>query len=612
MKVNSPAFVVLNKTGAELARKIASHVSGAEVHGLKARLSDVDLSFEKTADHLRNLFSEDRAIIAVLSAGIVIRALAPLLVDKTKEPPVLIISEDGKSVIPLLGGHFGANELANIISDFLNIKPSITTAGDARYGVAIVNPPVGWRVANREVAKPIMAALLNDEPVSIVNKTSDSINIDWLSDFKFSLSGNCAKRIIITHLSFTGKSTDLVLAPGVLAVGIGCERGVSSESILDFVTLVFKKFKLNKYAIACIATIDIKEDERAILDLANLWEVPLRLFDAPILENETPRISDRSDYVFAAVGCHSVCEASALAAAGPDAELIVTKQKRDGITCAIALSPDIILPEKVGRARGRLAVIGIGPGLNDWRVPEATNEISRATEIVGYKLYLDLLGPLIDDKNRYDYPLGEERDRVAKALSLAAEGKEVALISSGDAGIYAMACLVFELIEHGFMGNIRPEWLRIDVHVVPGISALQAAAAKIGAPLGHDFCVISLSDLLTPWKVIETRLERAAEGDFVIALYNPVSMKRRKHLGFARDIILNYRSKETPVVVAKNLGRKDENTNVITLKELNADNIDMMTVVLIGSSQTRLLADNNGKTYVYTPRGYINKKENYI
>ena len=611
MKFNAPAFVVLNKTGAKLARKLVPHVHGAEVHGLKARVCDVDYSFEKTVDHLRKLFSDGRAIIAVASTGIVIRALAPFLADKTEEPPVLVVSDDGKSVVPLLGGHFGANDLAIILSNFLNVRPSITAAGDTRYGVALDNPPVGWRVVNREAAKAIMAALLNDEPVYVVNETLDSVDVNWLSNFNFSLSENTAKKIIITHSNGRKRGPDLILSPGVLAVGIGCERGVSPDSLVTFLSSIFKKFNLSKYAIACIATIDIKEDEEAILNFANSCEVPLRLFEAAVLEKETPRVTEHSDYVFSTVGCHSVSEASALAAAGTNAKLIVPKQKHDGITCAVALSPDIIKPEKVGRGRGRLAVIGIGPGFNDWRAPEATNEVSRATEIVGYKLYLDLLGPLIEHKNCHDYPLGEERDRVAEALRLAAEGKEVALVSSGDAGIYAMASLVFELIEHGVMGNIRPEWQRIDVHIVPGISALQAAAAKIGAPLGHDFCTISLSDLLTPWKVIENRLERAAEGDFVIALYNPVSNKRQKQLRFARDIILNYRSKETPVVVAKNLGRKEEKIDIVTLNELKADNVDMLTVILIGSSQTRLLSISNGRSYVYTPRGYRNKKENF-
>jgi cobalt-precorrin 5A hydrolase/precorrin-3B C17-methyltransferase len=374
---------------------------------------------------------------------------------------------------------------------------------------------------------------------------------------------------------------------------------------------VFKKYQLSKQAVACIATIDIKENEVAIRTAADLWEVPVRLFEGAVLEKETSRVSDPSDYVFETVGSHSVSEASAIVAAGPEAELIVPKQKNKGMTCAVALSQHIIKPEKVGRGCGRLAVIGIGPGCDEWRAPEATNEIARATEVIGYKLYLDLLGPLITGKNRYDYSLGEERDRVAEALRLAAEGKEVALISSGDPGIYAMACLVFELIEYGPLGNVKPEWQRIDVHVVPGISALQAAAAKIGAPLGHDFCTISLSDLLTSWEVIERRLIAAATGDFVIALYNPVSANRREQIGLARDILLKYRAAETPVVLARNLGRKKERIDVISLNELKPEKVDMLTVVLIGSTQTQLMKLNSGQTYVYTPRGYGNKKEKF-
>ena len=611
MKLKSPAFVVLNKAGAKLARTLAPLVPGASVHGLKERVSEVDIPFEKTVDHLRMLFSEGRTIIAILSTGIVIRVLGPLLTDKTQEPPVLVISEDGQSVIPLLGGHSGANNLANIFSKILKVKPSITTAGDTRYGVGLDNPPVGWQIVNRDAAKPIMAALLNNEAVSIRNDTLESVDKSWLAEFNFIASGSAAQKVRVTYSNLQEQSNDLILAPGVLALGIGCERGVNSDDLATFLSVIFKKYNLSKQAVACIATIDIKEDEKAIRAVADLWKVPVRLFEAAMLEKETSRVSDPSDYVFTTVGSHSVSEASALAAAGPDAQLIMPKQKNKGITCAVALSPHIINPGEVGRGCGRLAVIGIGPGSNDWRAPEATNEISRATEIVGYKLYLDLLGPLIRGKNRHDYSLGEERDRVAEALRLAAEGKEVALISSGDPGIYAMACLVFELIEHGPLGNVKPEWQRIDVHVVPGISALQAAAAKIGAPLGHDFCTISLSDLLTPWEVIEGRLKAAAVGDFVIALYNPVSIKRRKQIGFARDILLKYRPAATPVVLAKNLGREEEKIDVISLSELDYKKVDMLTVVLIGSSQTQLMKLNSGKEYVYTPRGYGDKKEKF-
>ncbi|MBT3991773.1 MAG: precorrin-3B C(17)-methyltransferase [Rhodospirillaceae bacterium] len=611
MSTNSPVFVTLNETGAALARKLAGDVPGSEVHGLKTRVAQADIPFSDTLAHLRGLFSDGRTIIAIASAGIVIRALAPLLADKTEEPPVLALSEDGSSVVPLLGGHQGANELARMLAEALGINPAITTAGDTRFGIALDNPPQGWRIANRDKAKPVMAAMLNGDAVNIKDETAVGVNKSWLMDAELSIADDAESAIRLSHARLPEDTAEVLLSPAVLALGIGCERGVALDDMATFIFDVFKENDIGKHAIACVATIDLKEDETAIKELAKLGDVPVRLFDAATLDQETPRVTDPSDYVFETVGTHSVSEAAALAAAGPNAELIVPKQKRGGMTCAVALSPTIIEPEKIGRSCGRLAVIGIGPGSNEWRAPEATNEISQATDIVGYKLYLDLLGPLIDGKTRHDYPLGEERDRVAAALNLAAEGKQVALVSSGDIGIYAMACLVFELIEQGPMGEVNKAWQRIETHVVPGISALQAAAAKIGAPLGHDFCTVSLSNLLTPWEVIEQRLKAAADGDFVVALYNPVSMKRREQLGLARDILLTGRPAETPVVLARNLGRDEEKVDVITLGELDAELVDMLTVVLIGSSETRAFKNGDGSMSVYTPRGYGDKKESF-
>src|SRR5262249_34204142 len=172
---------------------------------------------------------------------------------------------------------------------------------------------------------------------------------------------------------------------------------------------------------------------------------------------------------------------------------------------------------------------------------EAGAALGGAGDPAGYRLYLDLLGALAAGKTLHAFDLGQEEARVRAALALAAEGRSVALISSGDAGIYAMASLVFELIERG--GNA--DWARIEIVGVPGVSAMQVAAARLGAPLGHDFCAISLSDLLTPWPVIEQRLTAAAAGDFVVALYNPVSQRRRIQLVAARDLLLQARAPDT-------------------------------------------------------------------
>jgi cobalt-precorrin 5A hydrolase / precorrin-3B C17-methyltransferase len=250
--------------------------------------------------------------------------------------------------------------------------------------------------------------------------------------------------------------------------------------------------------------------------------------------------------------------------------------------------------------QGRLSIIGTGPGSAQWMSPEVKGILQAATDLVGYKTYLDLVGDLAQGKQRHESDNRVELDRARHALALATEGKSVVVVSSGDPGIFAMAAAVFEVIDH----DANPAWNNLDIHVAPGISAMQAAAAAVGAPLGHDFCAISLSDILKPWEVIEQRLGAAAAADFAIALYNPISSQRTWQLTAAKEVLLRWRSPTTPVVLARNLGRDGEATQVIALKDLTAEQADMRTILIIGSSQTRTLQRSNGKTWVYTPRKY--------
>jgi cobalt-precorrin 5A hydrolase/precorrin-3B C17-methyltransferase len=320
------------------------------------------------------------------------------------------------------------------------------------------------------------------------------------------------------------------------------------------------------------------------------------------LEAEAPRLRNPSETVYREVGCHGVAEGAALAAAGAEGLLIVDKTRSKRATCAVARAPADIDVTGVGRARGRLTIVGIGPGSGDWRTPEATRALAEATDVVGYGLYLDLVADVIAGKTRHCSNLSEEEARTRMALDLAAEGRSVALVSSGDAGIYGMAALAFELLDR----ENRPEWNRLAISVAPGISAFQAAAARLGAPFGHDFCAVSLSDLLTPWSEIERRLRAAAEGDFVVALYNPVSRRRRTQLAAARDILLAARPPATPVALVRNVGRDGEAVEVIRLDALAAEAVDMLTVVLIGNSRTRLI-ERGANRWLYTPRGYEKK-----
>jgi len=255
----------------------------------------------------------------------------------------------------------------------------------------------------------------------------------------------------------------------------------------------------------------------------------------------------------------------------------------------------------------QLFLVSAGPGDAELITPKTIKAIEASSDLVAYGLYIDLLGEICDGKTRHDLPLGEEVGRARKALELAAQGKTTALISSGDVGIYAMATLVFELLDSVLTGKENhPEWLNVDIEVIPGISAMQANSSSVGALLGHDFCTISLSDLLTPWETIVKRIHSAGSGDFVVSFYNPVSVKRNWQLDTARDILLEYRPASTPVVLGRNLTREDHQVRIIRLDQLRAAEVDMFTCVSVGNSESRHIV-NGQNEWVYTPRGYSRK-----
>ena len=397
----------------------------------------------------------------------------------------------------------------------------------------------------------------------------------------------------------------LTFHPQRATLGVGASRDCPPEELIALVDGLLAEAKLAPAALRGVFTADLKGDEPAMIALARHLGRPLRLFAAPELEAETPRTQTPSDVVFAEIGSHGVAENAALAGAGPDAVLWHAKRKTAMATAALALASDPIAQLR-GRSRGRLSIVSIGPGQSAWRTPEASRLIAEADELVGYGLYIDLLGPLAAGKPRSDYPLGGEEARCRHALERAGEGRDVALVCSGDAGIYAMGALVFELMARTDGSAVSAEARRVEIVCTPGVSALQAAAARAGAPLGHDFCAISLSDLLTPRDDILRRLRAAAEGDFVIAFYNPVSTRRRDLLPRARDILLEHRPADTPVLLATSLGRPGEHVRFRRLDALDVDEVDMMTVVLVGSSNTRIVGTGDGAR-MFTPRGYARK-----
>ena len=241
----------------------------------------------------------------------------------------------------------------------------------------------------------------------------------------------------------------------------------------------------------------------------------------------------------------------------------------------------------------KLYVIGIGPGGADQMTPRARQAMEKSDIIAGYTTYIDLVRPLIGDKEILQTPMKKEIDRCNLARDAALSGKTVSMICSGDAGVYGMAGLMYQVCE---------EYPEIDIEVIPGITAACGGAAVLGAPLIHDFAVISLSDLLTPWETIAKRLDLASQADFCICLYNPSSHKRADYLQKACDIMLKSKSPETPCGTVRNIGRDGEQGEIYTLAQLRDTKVDMFTTVFIGNSQTRVI---HGK--LVTPRGYENK-----
>jgi cobalt-precorrin 5A hydrolase/precorrin-3B C17-methyltransferase len=592
------AIVVLGPGDAALGRRVCAVLPGARLYGPRARPDDWDEAYDRMVPLIAQLFAAGRPIVGLCASGILIRAVAPLIDDKTVEPPVVALAEDGSVAVPLLGGHRGANAIARALADALGCVAAITTAGDLILGVALDEVPPGWRIANPERVKPVAAALLAGEPVSLVEEAGRA---DWLHAGSVSWAAAARRKILVIHRAYPAETEALIFHPPVLALGIGCERFCPAEEIAELVRASLAEAGLAVGAVATIVSIELKADEPGIHALATSLGVPARFFPASRLLAETPRLTRRSEAVFRATGCWGVAEGAALAAAGPAGELVLPRRQSRHATCAIARAPAPIDGANLGRARGRLAIIGIGPGDPSWRTPEASALIEAAEDIVGYRLYLDLLGHAIAGKRRHDSAIGAEAERARLALDLAAAGGSVALVSSGDPGIYGLAALVFELIDR----EARRDWSAVEIIVAPGVSAMQAAAARVGAPLGHDFCAISLSDLLTPWQQIRTRIEAAAQADFVIALYNPRSARRPGHLAEAAQILLAHRPPETPAVIARNLGRAGETHQILRLDELARAAADMLSLILIGSSQTRLIAGETPR--IYTPRGYFDK-----
>ncbi|MFD7681691.1 precorrin-3B C(17)-methyltransferase [Streptomyces sp. NPDC060187] len=528
------------------------------------------------ADAVRRAFAECDQLVCFLATGAVVRLVAPLLADKTSDPGVVCVDEAGRFAVPLVGGHAGgANDLAREIGEMLGAEPVVTTATDAvgMPGLDTLGLPVEGDVAG------VSRAVLDGEPVVLDAETVWPLPA--LPPNVGAPAGDGAAVIRVSDRAQGPAAREVVLRPPSLVVGVGASRGAPVEEVLGLVGEALADAGLSVRSIAELATVDAKSEEPGILGAAARLGVPVVTHTAAELAAVT--VPNPSEAPLAAVGTPSVAEAAALVGGG---ELLVPKRKSvraDG-------SPAMATVAVVRRpARGRLAVVGLGPGARDLLTPRAAGELRRASVLVGLDQYVDQIRDLLRPGTLVlESGLGAEEERARTAVAEARRGRAVALIGSGDAGVYAMASPALAEASDD-----------IDVVGVPGVTAALAAGAILGAPLGHDHVSISLSDLHTPWEVIERRVRAAAEADIVVTFYNPRSRGRDWQLPKALAILAEHREPVTPVGVVRNASRPDESSRVTTLGSLDPAIVDMMTVVTVGNTATREIAGR-----MVTPRGY--------
>ena len=540
---------------------------------------------------VKEAFPSADALIFWCAAGIAVRCIAPCLTHKSQDPAVLVLDEKGKHCISLLSGHMGgANALAGTVSALCGAEPVITTGTDTehRFSVDEFARCNGLVVTDWEKAKRISAKVLAGETLTIGSgmKKEQYCPVEGLEEQNWKEGEFLSNADVwITPRRITAPDQVLQLIPRNLTVGIGCRKGTELSALHAALDRFMEQTGLDRRGICRITSIDRKKEEQGLVDLASDLGVPFVTYTSEELL-QAPGEYPSSEFVREITGVDNVCQRSAMLGAGDGAAVIAEKTVVDGITMAAAAG----VLKKSGNARGIVYAVGIGPGEPEQMTPQAEAALRRADLIVGYKTYVDQIRPVFPDKEYKVSGMRQELLRIREALEEARKGKTVAVISSGDASVYGMGGLLWELSE---------QYDDVDVECVAGITAALSGGAVLGAPLGHDFTCVSLSDLLTPWDLIRKRLELAAEGDFVIALYNPSSRTRQHRYEEACRILLEHRPGNTVCGWCRNIGRQGEEWKVCTLKELQQQPVDMLTTVFIGNSRTRVIRGR-----MVTPRGY--------
>lgn len=517
------------------------------------------------------------SLVLVMALPIIVRLLANRNLNKDTDPVVIAIDETGEFIIPILGGHRGANRLASELSSRKGSIAVITTASE-KQGISAADGLTGFS-AHGEVAALIELMLEGRDPV-IDNE------INWPSPINLK-SGFGPARIIISDRSMkldaNKASPQVQLIPASLVLGIGCSSDASAREISELIKTVLQRNSLDFRAVAKIATIDIRKDHPAIVGQG----FEIESFSAEELSQVD--VPNGSETVWNHVGTRSVSEAAAILGSH-FGQLLVTKEKSEKATLSVARV----------RPRGSIKLIGLGPGSSMMRTPQAVEALLGSEVVIGYQPYIEQCQELLSPHQLIiRSPIGEELKRVQSALEYASAGRSTAIVCSGDPEVFAMASITFEVLNSISLSKAHKPTDLPEISVIPGITAGLASGALLGAPLGHDHAYLSLSDLLTPWETIENRIEKFAEADITIVIYNPQSKSRTWQLPKALDIIAKYRKPQTPIAIVKNVGRRSQDKFITTLDSVDPSIVDMNSVVIVGSSTTTRFGD-----YIFTPRGY--------
>ena len=552
----------------------------------------------KIKDFLNNNWKNIHLLIFIGSLGASVRLISPFLISKEKDPGVIVIDYACSKIIPLIGSHqSNTQHISYQISNLLGGEVINTSYNSNEIDLNLDSFGFQWGW-NRS------GEIKDWSKLVILQAKKEKIYYQQFAGNELWKSLKASQKLIRSdeiinlndqektfHIGF--RSNKNSWHPPVLWIGIGCERNTPKEFIKKSLKKVLERNNLSSLSIAGLATIELKQDENAILEISKDNNWPIKFFSLEELFNVS--VPNPSEIVFKEIGTSSVAEASSILAAGVGSDLILEKTvfKNNGfgaVTIAISKSMKQFAPSK-----GEIHIIGIGPGDLSYLTNDSKKALSKCNVWIGYKLYLDLIQDLKrDDQVRLDSKIKEERSRCEKAISIAQEGIKVALISSGDAGIYGMGGLLLELLQN-IQEQFRPLF---EVH--PGISSMQMAAALAGAPLMNDFCAISLSDKLTLWEDIEKRIKGALAGDFVVAIFNPQSNQRDWQLKRTIDLFLECRTGDTPVLLARKVGRENQTKKFYNLNNLPIAEIDMFSLLIIGNSKTKLVDD-----IFITPRGYL-------